>query len=163
MKKIIYVLLLLMGMIMCLSGCSLFSDKEILNGYINKDEHFDKKGLQDHTDYCKYYYDASFDLFSENDTYSMVKEDDIENIRSYFTNFASWMDAADRTEEYDFDDSCISAGDYFYIKTKEGEAIGNSKYEKFDDYYVYFYDTESATLFYIHSNIWFITFNLLIS
>ena len=48
MKKIIYVLLLLMGMIMCLSGCSLFSDKEILNGYINKDEHFDKKGLQDH-------------------------------------------------------------------------------------------------------------------
>ena len=63
------------------------------------------------------------------------------------------MDAADRTEEYDFDDSCISAGDYFYIKTKEGEAIGNSKYEKFDDYYVYFYDTELATLFYIHSNI----------
>ncbi|MBB6715530.1 hypothetical protein [Clostridium gasigenes] len=153
MKKIIYALVLLIGLIICLSGCSSPSDKGILNGYISKDEHFDKDGFQDYTDYCKYYYDASSDLFLENDIYSTVKEDDIENIRSYFTNFASWMDTADRAEEYDFDDSCISEGDYIYIKTKEGEAIGSSNYKKFDNYYVYFYDTQSATLFYIHSNI----------
>lgn len=153
MKKIIHILILLMAIIMCLSGCFSFSDKEILSGYISKDEHFDKSGVQDFTDYCKYYYDASFDSFSKSDTYSMVKEDDIENIRSYFDNFESWMTSADRIEEYDFDDSCISVGDYFYIKTKEGEAIGNSEYEKFDNYSVYFYDTQSSTLFYIHANI----------
>ena len=38
-------------------------------------------------------------------------EDDIENIRSYFTNFASWMDAADRTEEYDFTSGSKRFGD----------------------------------------------------
>lgn len=152
MKKIVYSVVLLIGMTICISGCYSFSDKGVLKGYIGKDEHFDKEGFQDYTDYCKYYYEKSNNLFFKNDTYSELKEEDIENIRSYFTNFESWMNAADRVDEYDFDNSCISEGDYIYIKTKEGEPIGNSNYKKFDNYSVYFYDTESSTLFYIHSN-----------
>ena len=63
------------------------------------------------------------------------------------------MKAADRQSEYDFDDSCISKGDYFCIKTKEGQEIGTGNYDKFDNYTVYFYDSESSILFYIHTNI----------
>ncbi|MGL4107472.1 hypothetical protein [Clostridium sp. LP20] len=139
---------MIIGLIISLSGCSSSSDKRILKGYISKEEYFDKEGFQDYTDYCKYYYDKSSDLFSESDTYSMVKENDIENIKSFFINVASWMEAAERSEEYDFDDSCISEGDYFNISL-----VGNSNHQKFDNYSVYFYDTQSATLFYIHSNI----------
>lgn len=153
MKKIIYSIPILIWLNVCIIGCSSFSDKLIFKGYIDKEEHFDKEGFQDYTDYCKYYYEYSNNLFLENDIYSVVTNEDIENIRSYFTNFKSWMDTADRADEYDFDDSCISEGDYIYIKTKEGEQIGNSNYKKFNNYSIYFYDTESATLFYIHSNI----------
>ncbi|MEG2290727.1 MAG: hypothetical protein RSA29_14685 [Clostridium sp.] len=153
MKKIVYSAILIIGMIIFINGCSSFSDKAVLKGYIDKDEYFDKDGAQDYTDYGKYYYKESNNIFLKNDIYSLVKEEGIENIRSYFTNFKSWMDAGDRTDEYDFDDSCISEGDYIYIKTKEGKSIGDSKYKKFDNYTIYFYDTESATLFYIHSNI----------
>jgi len=149
MKKIVYSIVMIIGIAICISGCSSFSDKAILKGYIDKDEYFDKEGFQDYTDYCKYYYEESNNLFLESNIYSVVIEDNIENIRSYFTNFESMMDSS----EYDFDDSCISEGDYIYIKTKEWESSEDSKYTKFDDYTVYFYDTESATLFYIHSNI----------
>lgn len=153
MKKIASLIVLIIGITIFINGCSSFSDKAILKGYIDKEEYFDKEGFQDYTDYCKYYYEESNNLFLESNIYSGVTEYNLENIRSYFTNFESWMDSSDRSDEYDFDDSCISEGDYIYIKTKEWESSGDSKYTKFADYNVYFYDTESATLFYIHSNI----------
>ena len=62
------------------------------------------------------------------------------------------MKTENRLDEYDFNQTCISAGDYVLIKTKEGEPIGDSYYEKYDNYTLYFFDTESLTLFYIHNN-----------
>ena len=56
-------------------------------------------------------------------------------------------------DEYDFNESIINEGDYVKIKTKEGQPIGNSKYKKYDNYNVYFFDSETKTLYYIHSNI----------
>lgn len=153
MKKIVLSVIVLIGVIICISVYSSLENKEVLKGYIGKEEYFDKNGFQDYTDYCKYYYNESNNLFVENDKYSLVKMEDIENIRSYFTDFESWMKEANRDNEYDFNDSCISEGDYIYIKTKEGKSIGDSIYKKFDDYSIYFYDVESATLFYIHTNI----------
>ena len=38
-------------------------------------------------------------------------------------------------------------------ETKEGKEIEDSKYGKFDDYSVYFFDAETLTLYYIHNNI----------
>ena len=158
MKKIVFLVIMLIVISISISWCFSswyfsFYYKGVLKGYIGKEEYFDENGFQDYTDYCKYYYEESNNLFPKSDIYSEVKKEDIENIRSYFINFKSWMDSADRDDEYDFDDSCISEWDYFYIQTKEGNPIGDSTYEKFDNYSMYFYDTESATLFYIHSNI----------
>jgi hypothetical protein len=121
-------------------------------GYMDKEEHFDKNGFQDYTDYCKYYYDSA-EAFESNAFYEPVTDDDIENIRSYFMNFRFWMMGSDRLNEYDFNSFCITSGDYVRIITKEGQPIGDTRYGKFDNYTVYFFDTDTCTLYYIHGNI----------
>lgn len=50
---------MLIGMAIYISGCSYFSDKSILKGYIDKEEYFAKDGFQDYTDYYNYYYEES--------------------------------------------------------------------------------------------------------
>lgn len=70
------------------------------------------------------------------------------NVINYFYNFEQL-----EKENYDFNCNNINEGDYYYIKTKEGEKIGDSKYDKYDNYSIYLYDIESHTLYYIHSNI----------
>ena len=129
-------------------------DKAIINGYYDKAEHYNPNGFQDYTDYCKYFYNEKYDdKFKKNKLYSQVSEEDISNIISYFENFKEWMNLSNRSDEYDFSESSITQGDYVFIKTKEGEKIGDTYYEKFDSYSVYFYDIEKHTLYYIHSNI----------
>lgn len=146
-------------MLFVFSACTLLSlmtwkDEIIPEGYINKVEHYDKNGFQDHTDYCTYLYtDAA--AFETNELFQIVTESDIENIIGYFENFQKWMEVEQRLDEYDFDADCITSGDYVHIETKEGTPIGasESKYEKFDSYTVYYFDTESSTLYRIHNNI----------
>lgn len=129
-------------------------DNAIIRGYYDKVECYDNDGFQDYTDYCKYFYTEEYDeKFSKNKLYSLVSEDDIENILSYFRNFREWMNVSNRSGEYDFDNDIITTGDYVYIDSKEGKKIGSSYYEKFDDYNVYLYDIDSHTLYYIHNNI----------
>ena len=140
------------------AGCSL-SDRVgdklngVPSGYVSVEEHFDPDGFQDYTDYAKYYYENGETTFAHRRHYQMVKETDIVEIQSYFSNFRSWMKAEDRLAEYDFDPACISAGDYWYLEDKEGKRIGDSRYKKYEDYTLRLYDTETDTLFYIHNNI----------
>ncbi len=148
MKKC-FLILLLTALIFGLTGCS--KDRMILDGYNKSEEYWDKSGFQDYTDYCKYYYNDS-SLFKENAYYKLVKQTDIEELRGYFNNFYEWMKTSNRLNEYDFLNDYISEGDYFYIKTKEGEKIGNSYYGKYDNYTIYFFDTDQNILYYIHSN-----------
>lgn len=127
-------------------------DLHRLDGYTGKEEHFDPEGFLDYVDYCKYYY-PSAEAFAASERYAMVTEGDIEVIRGYFENFAGRMRACSREQEYDFDPACISPGDYFDVFTMEGEPIDSRAYRKYDNYDVYFFDVESCTLYYIHSNI----------
>lgn len=150
MKKILTLILLLF----ILTGCTMLSDKLILDGYYEKEEHIDKEGFQDYTDYCKYFYkDDADDKFITHSNYNQVKEDDIENLISYFDNFKSVISSSNRSDEYDFEINSITKGDYYHLRSKEGNKIGESSYEKFDNYTVYLYDIETHTLIYIHNNI----------
>lgn len=139
MKRL--VLLLFCLCCFCLTGCTQWSD--IPKGYTDKAEYFDPDGFQDYTDYCWYEYDRN--PVQEDPRYHIVTESDVEEVQGYFANFRSWMEAGGRLDEYDFDDACISAGDYVRIVTN-----GRDRYA---DYDVYFYDAESGVLYYIHSNI----------
>ena len=154
-----------------LSGCLLFNaefiaalpelldaikedaeDSNIPEGYIRSEEHFDESGFMDYTDYCKYYYDSTPVL--EESRFHMVSESEVEEIKGYFSDFQRWMEIEDRLEEYDFDDRCITEGDYVFIKTKAGEPIGTDGhvYGKYDFYTVYYFDVDSCVLFYIHND-----------
>ena len=134
------------------TGCSQSKMVGIPDGYIDKEEYYDKDGFQDYTDYAKYLYDSK-DVIINNKEYKKIEQDDIQNIIGYFEDFSGWVKAADRLSEFDFDINNINEGDYVKIKTKEGQKIANGKYETYDNYSVYFFDIETLTLYYIHNNI----------
>ena len=115
------------------------------------EEHFDTEGFQDYTDYCKYYYQDK-SAVEKDARYSRVSKADIAAISNYFAHFRSSA-ATDVANAYDFNPNSISEGDYVLIETKEGKPIGDSFYGKYDNYSVYFFDSDSCVLYYLHSNI----------
>lgn len=127
-------------------------ENPVPEGYIRSEEHWEQDAFQDSIDFCIYYYDTADHVKSASE-YWKVTEGDIEKITGYFKVFRQIMQAVNRLDEYSFDPECISAGDYCYIKTKEGEPIGDSAYGKYDDFTVCFFDAEALTLYYIHCNI----------
>ena len=68
-------------------------------------------------------------------------------------NFEEWVAVVggELEENYDFDASAVSEGDYFYIDTKYDPA--GLYHGKFDHYTIYIFDVEQMTLYYFHSNI----------
>ncbi len=132
-------------------GCS-GKPKYVPDGYTECKEYYDESGFQDYTDFCIYKYDSA-DSFIANKAYSKIGELDIENVKGYFEHFERIMKLENRMDEYTFDIASVSFGDYVRIETKEGKPIGESRYGKYDDYNVYFFDTDTKTLYYIHTNI----------
>ncbi len=154
MKRLLSIIALIIFLSSALlSGCA--ADKAIPKGYSEKYEYFDPDGFQDFTDYCKYLYPKdAVDTFKKSTLYREMSQEDVSRIAGYFDDFTGWAKAAEHLQgKYDFVVSLISAGDYYFIQTKEGTQIGDSVYGTYDDYSVYFYDTETSTLFYIHNNI----------
>lgn len=152
MKRLLSLILALTALL-SLSACGLNS---IPDGYTAKDEHFDPNGFQDSTDFCVYKYDSIDKLKSSEyfGRYKSVSEEDIENLKDYYENFEGWMETCNRLEEYSFDTDCISEGDYYRLLTKEGIKLSDgSSYGKYDNYTLYFFDTETLTLYYIHQNV----------
>lgn len=146
LKKIVIFILVLISLISLILFLNKpYKDEFILNGYYDSLEYWDNSSFQDYTDYCKYYYNSKDDnLFKNSGSYKKVRKEDINTLIGYFDNFSNWV--KNRDYEYDLDNSYITEGDYFIIKTKN--YIG-----KYDNYTVYFYDIETHILYYIHSNI----------
>lgn len=151
MKKLFALILCIMTFY-TVTGCGGVPDSHIPGGYISSEEYWDEEGFQDYTDFCIFKYDSAHS-FESRSGYSKITEDDIEKVAGYFSDFKRWMEAEERLDEYSFDESCISEGDYCLIKTKEGQSIGNVTYGEYDCYSVYFFDAETLTLFFIHNDI----------
>lgn len=62
-------------------------------------------------------------------------------------------EAADLVNNYHFSRDDIDESDYLYIYDRDGEAIGDGAYSKYDYYNVYFFDSQTTTLYYFHNNI----------
>lgn len=114
-------------------------------------------GFQDYTDYEKRSYTEEALSFLENNAYfQKVNTADISEITAYFKDFSRWINMTDYADKYDFDIDCISETDYFYIEDKcfeKENSDGRLQYEQYKNYNVYFFDTESLTLYFIHNNI----------
>lgn len=145
-------LLLLVG----LCGCN-YKDPVLrtLPNYTSE-SFFTSGGFQDFTDYAKYTYeDISVQTLDSSKYFTAANADDVEEILLHIENFEKWVEAVggEVRENYDFDKTIVSQGDYFYIKTKAGEPIGGGTYKKFDCYTLYYFDVDTQILYYFHHNI----------
>ncbi len=119
-------------------------------------EFYTNGAFQDYTDYAKYIYDNIIIQDLESSEYlTIITADDVENIILFIEDFEGWVEACggELKENYDFDKTIITDGDFFYIDTKEGESIGQGTYGKFDNYSVYYFDVDAQILYYFHNNI----------
>ena len=124
--------------------------------YESKEFYTNEDSFQDYTDYAKYIYDniTIQDLeFSE--CFTVITVDDVDEITSYIDDFEGWVElcGGDLKQNYDFDKSIVTEGDFFYLDTKYGEKIGQKIYGKFDNYSVYYFDIDTQILYYFHNNI----------
>lgn len=113
------------------------------------------EGFQDFTSYCKYYFskdDAITENLKENKYLKEIADNDVKEIKSYFENFKDWVVYQEYKDKYDFRDDCIDTDDYFYIENKDNYER-YKHYDKYEAYNVYFFDVQTMTLYYIHSNI----------
>ena len=128
-----------------------------LGPYITREYHTGG-GIQDHTDYAKYAYsDAPIE---DSQYFIQMDEAAVSELDSYIDNFEGWVAAIAASDlknefvvNYDFDRGAVNAGDYCCIFDREGDPIGQSEYRKYESYSFCFFDMESSTLFYFHSNI----------
>ncbi len=113
------------------------------------------EGFQDYTDYCKYYFskDDVVEILEKNKYFKQVKVNDIEEVKSYFENFNGGVEYEEFKDNYDFKYECIDTSDYFYIENKDTYEKYENYPDKYSAYNVYFFDVQTKTLYYIHSNI----------
>ena len=154
MKKFIFFIAVFI-VSLCLCGCHYYSDPVIasLPMYESR-EFYTSGGFQDSTDYAKYTYrSVSAQRISSSGYFNEVTEDDIEEILSHIENFEGWVETVgDEVEEnYDFDKSTVSVGDYFCIDSEYDPSV-DSYIWKYSDYTVYYFDTEGQILYYFRTN-----------
>lgn len=154
-KKLV-LFLLTISLLLGLCGCSY---QDWVAGSLpkyNSKVFYTSGGWQDYTDYAKYYYDSVTAKDIEASIYfTEATAEDVEEILLHIENFEARVEAigGELKDNYDFDKTVVSEGDFFYIKTKYGEPIGEGTYGKFDDYTVFYFDVDAQILYYFYSNI----------
>ncbi len=121
-----------------------------LGDYETKD-YYTSGGFQDYTDYAKYTYKNPN---VENNRYlEKINKTSLDDFKIHIENFESWVDCVAEYDEknelvvnYDFDMSVVSDDDYLYIED-------DPDYPELGSYDVYFFDTQTETLYFFHSNI----------
>ena len=116
-------------------------------------ETYSRGGFQDITEYTKYTYKSLTEQdFFQSKLSEVTTPDNATEIRSYLENFEQCVEVAgdELRNNYDLKPADVTEGDFFYIKTKEGQPIGERTYEKFENYTVYFFDMDTQVLHYLH-------------
>lgn len=106
-----------------------YKDEFILDGYSDKFTLDTGAGI-DFSTYSKYYYDESMDhKFLDSGWYHKVEEENIKYLSEYFDDIKREFEYLDMDNEYDFNNSVITVGDYFLIKTEEEKKSVNMNME----------------------------------
>ncbi len=110
--------------------------------------------IGDITEYGKYIYDKP--NFEDNEYIKQMTEETVNELNSYIDNYEEWVGVITEeiegdmdkefAETYDFERNIISNTDYCYIDSEDES-------NRFTSYNLYFYDTETKTLYYFHNNI----------
>ena len=156
MKKVFALIIVVLIFGIVLSSCVIPAN-EILGplGKYKGQEIYSQGEFQDYTEYAKYYYD-SVD-FTDNKHFTKIKQSDIDVLNEYLDDFENMIETFrnhDASREivinYDFDRSLIDSEDYLYIDSENHTDNGCTVLVY---YHVYFFDTQTNTLYYFHNNI----------
>ena len=119
-------------------------------------EWYSSGGFQDYTDYGKFYYD-SVD-FTQNTCFQKIDASHIPVLEEHLDDFEKWIALLreDETSQklvthYDFDRSLIDCEDYLYIESERH--TWSDGHTSLVNYNIHFFDTQTNTLYYFHSNI----------
>ena len=157
MKKAVALIVVVLILAISLSACTAPENK-VLNslGEYKSHEFYTEGVFQDFTDYAKYYY-AQVD-FADNEYFYKIGQADIDVLNEHLDDFESWIKTyrdGDASREivvnYDFDRSLIDCEDYLYIESEKH--TWDDGYTSLVNYDVYFFDTQTNTLYYFHNNI----------
>ena len=115
-------------------------------------------GFGDSTDFGIYTFPGASP--GENEYFKPVTAESKTELLGYIDEFEQVIDSlrdgdegADLVNNYRFSRDDIDESDYLYIYDREGKPIGDGAYSKYDYYNVYFFDSQTTTLYYFHSNI----------
>ena len=152
MKKFIYILVpILVLTLVAYFGfdyLEYFSDPVLKELPVYRSKEFYSSGLwMDFTDYGKYKYkNINEDDFKSAESFSKTTDEDVQIILDCVESFESWVEQAedDLKENYDFDKSVVSEGNYAYIQNYSPSSAN------FD---IYYFDLDGQTLYYFHNDI----------
>ena len=154
--KSIIIILVLIILASTLFSCIAPENKALNSlGEYKSYEFYTEGAFQDYTDYAKYYYDLVD--FSNNKYFTKIEQSDVDVLNEHLDDFESWIEtyregdaSRDIVVNYDFDRSFIDSADYLYINSEKH--TWDDGYTSLVNYDVYFFDTQTNTLYYFHNN-----------
>lgn len=115
-------------------------------------------GFGDSTDFGIYTFPGASP--GESEYFKHVTAESKNELLGYIDEFEQVIDSlrdgdegADLVNNYRFSRDDIDESDYLYIYDREGKPMGDGTYSKYDYYNVYFFDSQTTTLYYFHNNI----------
>ena len=143
-------LTLLISMVAC--GFQTREDKVLASlGKYESEQFWTSGEFQDYTDFGVYTYD-SVDI-EKSKCFTKASESNIKILCAYVDDFERWISASSDQDSpdslarnYTFDRSIMDTEDYFYKYEKDSHS-------KFECYDVWFFDSQTKTLYYFHNNI----------
>lgn len=120
-------------------------------------QRYSVSGFGDSTDYGIYTFPGA--KLEDSEYFKPVTAESKNELLGYIDNFENWVNVTREDdnntlfENYHFSRADIDESDYLYISDRDGEAIGEGVYSKYDSYNVYFFDSQTTTLYYFHNNI----------
>ena len=147
-------------LVLSLSACTFKSKDPVIAslGRAMSVQRYSCAGFGDSTDYGIYTFPGAKPEDSE--YFKPVTAESKMELLGYIDNFENWVNVTREGDDdnalvvnYHFSRADIDESDYLYIYDREGKPIGDGTYSKYDYYNVYFFDSQTTTLYYFHNNI----------
>ncbi len=153
MKRFL-LLALVLSLLLCTTSCALKTRQEEMIDFLGKpeSEQFWTHGeWQDYVDFAIYYYPAL--NIEKSKDFAQVSPEDMETLGLFLDNYEQWIAAfaQDDPEDelvvnYAFDRGIMDTEDHFYIYVKDDD-------HPLYHYDVWFFDSQTKTLYYFHANL----------
>lgn len=147
-------------LVLSLSACTFKSKDPVIAslGRTMSVRRYSVSCFDDSTDYGIYTFPGAKP--EESEYFKLVTAESKNELLGYIDNFENWVNVKRENDDdnalvvnYHFSCADIDESDYLYISDRCGETIGEGVYSKYDSYNVYFFDSQTTTLYYFHNNI----------